>query len=811
MRLSAQVMIAFIILLGLSQLHAQHFPSHYERHSFLMGSAGSYHNGLLGFSNPANTQMLRRFNFRYQWATERGGRSGIGDWGVYTAGRGWGFAVQRQEIGGFKAKDYQLAFSGGHSGAAIGFSYTWHSGDKAELNRENLFTTGLLLRPSRYLSVGATGTLSTEKDHREGVVEVGIRPFGDRRLTLFGDAAWETKRQISDALWSAGAALQIFSGVDITGRYFESEAFTVGLNFSFGGSYTSGQSHYDNRQKHYYDSYSVGFGDVSPSIFFKPLFGPGNYVKMELKGRVDYQRFQLFDSSIRFLDLLEKIRNTREDPRVDAIALNLSGMRILPENAWELRNELQKLRATGKKVVIFIDNANMTSYHLASIADRVMLDPQGSITLPGYVMGRTYLKGTLDKLGIGFEPWQYFKYKSAVEGFYREDLSEGDREQRQAYLDDIYELIRKDVTASRKLTSDTFDKLVDDGVYFLPSDAIEANLADTLGRWDEIGGVINDVRGVRTPYLPMQLVQERAEVRQHWGSRNYIAVVYALGVCAMDEGINARHLGKVLNALAENRRVKGIVLRVDSPGGDGMASDVVAEAIRKCTANKPVVISQGQVAASGGYWISMYGDKILAAPNTITGSIGVIAGWIYNKGFTEKLGMTSDFVKRGKNADMMFGVRLPLLGLQIPAKNLNEEQQARAKDFILRFYDEFVEKVADGRDMSTESVYELAQGRVYSGTDGKANGLVDGIGGLADAIDMVQEMAGLADDAEVEIVEFPRSRGLFNSDAFSPIGISKRIDEDETIRFIRMMTENPGHPLPMLLPGEYPVLETEAQ
>ena len=206
-----RLLLIVILIAGVIPLSAQHFPTHYERNSFLMGSAGSYHNGMLGFANPANTQMLRNFNFRYQWATERGGRSGIGDWGVYTAGRGWGFAVQRQEIGGFKAKDYQLSFSGGHSGAAVGFSYTWHSGDEKELNRENLLSMGLLLRPSKYLSIGTVGTISTEKDHREGIVEVGIRPLGNNRLTLFGDAVWETKRQIGDALWSAGASLAIFS------------------------------------------------------------------------------------------------------------------------------------------------------------------------------------------------------------------------------------------------------------------------------------------------------------------------------------------------------------------------------------------------------------------------------------------------------------------------------------------------------------------------------------------------------------------------------------------------------------------------
>ncbi len=278
----------------------------------------------------------------------------------------------------------------------------------------------------------------------------------------------------------------------------------------------------------------------------------------------------------------------------------------------------------------------------------------------------------------------------------------------------------------------------------------------------------------------------------------------------MDSGIRARWLEGVLRGLAKDRSVKAVVFRVDSPGGDGLASDVVAEALKAVAKEKPVVVSQGQVAASGGYWISMYGDTILAGPTTLTGSIGVIAGWIYDKGFSGKLGMSSDLVKRGDHADLGFGVTLPLLGIQVPARNLSAEERREAEKFVLRWYDRFVSKVAAGREMPEARVREIAQGRVWSGTQGRENGLVDRIGGLDAAIDLARHMAGV-EDQPFQIREIPENRGLFHSNFLSPVSFQSQLMQEPTVRFIQLMSEKPGFPRPMLLPGEYPVLDENAR
>jgi protease-4 len=291
-----------------------------------------------------------------------------------------------------------------------------------------------------------------------------------------------------------------------------------------------------------------------------------------------------------------------------------------------------------------------------------------------------------------------------------------------------------------------------------------------------------------------------------WGERPKIALVYGLGVCAMDEGIKARWLERVFLKLADKPSIKAVVFRVDSPGGDGMASDLVAEALKKCSEKKPVIISQGQVAGSGGYWLSMYGDTIVAGPNTMTGSIGVIGGWLYDKGLTAILGMTSDHVKRGAHAELGFGVSLPLIGVRIPARNLSTEERKKVEDLFMKFYEGFVQKVAKGRNLPVEEVKKIAEGHFYSGTDGRAIGLVDEIGGLLTALALAQHRAGLKPDQEVKIIEIPQTKGLFDfSLQTSPI--TTNLENDPVLQYIKMVSERPGRPLPMLLPGTYPTIE----
>ena len=467
--------------------------------------------------------------------------------------------------------------------------------------------------------------------------------------------------------------------------------------------------------------------------------------------------------------------------------------------AWELRVRLQEFRETGKRVIAYIDRADLNHYHFASVADRIVLDPAGLIALEGFVAGATYLKGALDKLGIGFEEWRLFEYKSAMESLARQDMSTADREQLQALIDDFYQLVREDICAARGLAPEEFDRLVDQETLFLPSQALERGLVDQLGRWDQVKDIIADLEGEERPRIdPASWPVPRD---QTWGPRPHLAVIYALGICAMDQGIAARRLVKDIKAVEEAPHIRAVVLRVNSPGGDILPSDLVAEALKSCREKKPVIVSQGRVAASGGYWISMYGDAIVAAPNTITGSIGVIGGWLYNQGFKEKLGLSTDHVQVGARADLGFGMTLPLLGLQLPDRNLSASEKEKMRHTITALYQDFIDKVAEGRGQTSEAIEALAQGRVWSGRDALDRGLVDRLGGLDTALQLAREKAGIPPGANVVLVEYPR-RPLFNlEEIFAPRlpGLTRR--HQARLEHLQFRLQHNGRPL-LILPLE---------
>jgi protease-4 len=294
--------------------------------------------------------------------------------------------------------------------------------------------------------------------------------------------------------------------------------------------------------------------------------------------------------------------------------------------------------------------------------------------------------------------------------------------------------------------------------------------------------------------------------QEEWGAPRRIALVYAIGACALDTGIRARWLERTLLGLARDPSVAAVVLRVDSPGGYGLASDLVATAIEKCRDTKPVIVSQGQVAASGGYWISMNADRIVAGPTTVTGSIGVIGGWVYDAGLSEKLGMSSDHVQRGAHGDFASGIRLPLIGRRVPARNLTEEERSIVEAAIREHYADFVRKVAHGRGMSEEQVERIAQGRFYSGLDGQAHGLVDDLGNLLFALDLARDRAAITASEPVQIVEYPRVRGLFRWPGQSRLP-TLRLATDPVVEAIEMLLDARGRPLPLLVPGSYPSVD----
>ena len=480
--------IISLLLITTLEAWSQPIPDYYHQYSFLMAPPGVFQDGLLGFVNPAVLRLYDQEEASFYWNTDGTDALTFNDWGFFAGLHSLGFGVYRHHPWpDFTVTDYRLSLGFGSERNAWGFGYGWSSGDMNALGRERILTTGTVYRPFPYLSLGIVGTWSLKSPAKEGVAEVGIRPLGTPRLTLFADGAMQKETKISDAPWSTGAVVRLVDGIDLVGRYFSSEAFTLGLSINLGRGGLASQGHYDKNQSFNHTSYMVRIGSPKPSIFPGLIMKDRQYLKLNLKGTVRYHKYRLFDNqSHPLLDVLENIKQAKADPTVGAIAVNLSSLRILPELAWEIRESLKEARKSGIKVVVFMDRAEMTRYDLASVADLVILDPEGDLMLPGYLQGLTYFKETLAKLGLGFNEWRYFKYKSAAEPLSRENMSPPDREQRQAYVDDLYRNVRSDICDSRGFDLQKFDNIINNEVFILPEQAVKLGLVDT-------NFVINDI------------------------------------------------------------------------------------------------------------------------------------------------------------------------------------------------------------------------------------------------------------------------------------------------------------------------------
>ena len=755
---------ALCCLLAFGAAKAQSpFISYAERGEFALAAFGGLDTGLYGYANPALLSYVEGLEQGVAWSDSNSTHS----WGLFTAAPHLGFGM----VNGRRDREYRAGLSTGNRTFSLGVGMGWGSVRHGVL--------GGIWRPGPHLSVGGTFTSTFANEDREGAVDLSLRPWGDERLTLYADYA----RTGEAKFWSTGAVVELVPGLALTGRMFEDRALSVGLRIGLGAADFQAQA-----QSRTFQTYAARFGAQRENLF-RPR---ARYLSVELSGPVQHRRYAFFDDSQSLLNLIALLERARRDPAIKGLAINASGLRISPALGWELREKLRQIRAGGQRVIVYIDRVDMYNYHWASVADHLVLDPAGAIGLQGYVAGHTYFKDALEKLGIGFDEWRLFRYKSATEPYVRRDMSAGEREQLTVLLDDWYALARSDISADRALAPEQFDRLVEDTAFFLPQEALDAGLVDRLGRWSEIDRTVEDI-AVVTAHSYTRPADRR------WGQRKRIAIVYALGICAMDTGMGARRLvGEIASACAA---ADAVVLRVDSPGGDVLPSALVADAVLKCREHKPVVVSQGYLAASGGYMISLPGDVIVAAPNTITGSIGVIAGWAYNTGLKEKLGLSTSHVQVGRHADLPFGMTLPLLGLRLPDRTFTEDESARMEHTIRSLYADFVAKVASSRHIAPDSVEVIAQGRVWSGQRAVQLGLADQIGGLEVAIALAKEKIGLSADEIVELMERPRPK-LFSPALFRPRLLGRAAQPSPELDYLQFRLQHNGLPL-LLVPANH--------
>lgn len=795
------------------------------------------------FFNPAAWAMSDRGALDFWWNDTRV-RSDLDNWGL-ALGRGLGFGMRQTTLGStadsYRIYDYLVGFSQGTRAGTFGVGYRWAHGETRRTPRQKALSVGFIGRPSRHFTFGASGIASLESDAGQAIFDLGVRPLGKPWLTLFAD--WSVNHDdafFADGEWGAGLEVRPLRGLHLGGKVREIPGtddleYSAMLGLTLGTSNLSAHARYDADDEPVNATYMLranppfaGLRDEDLQIFGQKTY----YYTLSLENKVvTYQKYRYFDERrVAWLDLLRQMEDIAASDRIEGVAINLAGTRFRTSLLWEFRQQLLSLKAAGKEVIVHLDRADARLYYLASAADRITMDPYGGISMPGMALSRSYLKGTLAKLGLGFQEHRYFKYKSAAETLSRDRMSEADREQRQRIVDVVYETIRDEVAAARGMEPGQIDGIIDELGEVLTREAVSRGLVDASARWDQLGRWLKENR--RKRFAPQGVLTPRvARTDEPWGALPTIPVVFTVGECAMDSGIKGRATSAYLRGLVNDPDVVAVVLRADSPGGDPLPSDLITDAVMQLKkAGKPVIVSQGDVAASGGYWISMEGSKILTTPLTVTGSIGVISGWVYEDGLGEKTGITSDAVSRGKHADLYSTMSVPLLG-SVPRRAKNQEELDRTEVIIRDMYEDFVAAVARGRGMETDAVHAIAQGRVWMGGDAIENGLCDGFGSLADAIDMARREAGL-DDRRYQVVEYPPRR-LFQLPGLMPglpslLGVGDRINgllagllpapgceveaetvwptglDPDSILYLKTVNEAAGQPLMMMSPDLLP-------
>src|SRR5689334_13137196 len=455
--------------------------------------------------------------------------------------------------------------------------------------------------------------------------------------------------------------------------------------------------------------------------------------------------------------LVMQFKKAKVDNRIKAILLDVDMSGVGWGKAEEIRDAIADFRSSGKPVYAYIEFGLNKEYYIATACDKVIVPPPGELFINGLAADVMFFRGSLDKLGVYPDIYQIGKYKSAGDMFTQKQMTDAHREYVNSMLDDLFNRYVETIAKDRHKSPDDIRKLIDDAPYSAQK-AKEVGLIDETVYRDDVEKEIKKQLGYKDSdaFTPVRGADYRDVAPESLGLNkgDRIAVIYASGDIGSgssqnspsgEQSIGSDTLAKALTDAAADMTIKAIVLRVDSPGGSGLASDIIWHAVDAANQKKPVVISMSDVAASGGYYISASASKIIAQPSTITGSIGVVAGKPVLRGFYDWLGISNEYVLRGKNA-----------GMFRETEKFSDDERAKFEDWIkTTYYGDFVPKVAQGRHKDPQFIDSVGQGRVWTGFQAKERGLVDDFGGLDKAIEVAKQLAKIPADKGVERVILP--------------------------------------------------------
>ena len=469
-------------------------------------------------------------------------------------------------------------------------------------------------------------------------------------------------------------------------------------------------------------------------------------------------------SEIALDDIMASIDKATDNDNIKGIYLHIGDFSASVASLQEIYNGLERFKKTGRFIVAYADSYGNGTYYLSSIADKVYMNPSGTLALTGINISTVFFKDLLSKIGVEMQIFKVGTFKSAVEPFTQTSMSEANRLQLTTFINSIWTEITKTIARNRGISDTEVNLYADSGLFLDDAQtAVQHKLIDSLVYSSDMKEIIE--KRVDKDYKTLMINDMKLVAQNKEYSKNRIAIVYAVGEIDgsnKNDGIDSEDISEDLLDIADNDKIKAVVLRINSPGGSAYGSEQIWKAVSVVKSKKPIVVSMGDYAASGGYYIACNTDRIFAQPTTLTGSIGIFGIFPNIGGLTDKLGIKFDNVKTNKYSD--FGATY---------RPMNTEERAILQRYINNGYELFTKRCAEGRNMNIDSLKAIAEGRIYSGTDAMQLGLVDEMGGLEEAIAFAAKKANISD---YTLKYYPSVKSLIEqiSDIFST-SVAERI------------------------------------
>lgn len=638
----------------------------------------------------------------------------------------------------------------------LGLTYSWFGGSDELYKKMKNWKFGMMYHPRPFVSLGLVadrlnqpdfGTETQRRLYRGGLA---VRPFGER-FTVSSDLRWLEGENVNKLQGNLRAGFGPYRGIFVSADYAAEGSWRIGVTFDFEQTRVGTQGRLSNSQDFAGGSYfielsSVRYGSLIRRSQRMGTVTLGSDIVEEPVGR------PFFGSSGRSLySIIAALRKGASDSRMGYLFMKIDGMRMSFSTAQELRNAVLDYRKNGKKAIVYLESGGNLAYYLATAADEIYMNPSAYLELDGLSATATFYTGTMDKLGIKAQVVRTGPHKTYGDQYTEPGLTPEAREQIDWLLDDLYDQLVEGISAGRRILPENVKRFIESGPY-TARDAHAAGLIDGLEYADEFTGAGDS--GVFTRLVDLEKFYKTEDFYGRWSEPKKIAIIYANGsIVAGRSGnrfldgkcVGATTLSKSLARVRTDRSIKAVILRVNSPGGELFASDRIYRELELLKGRKPLVVSMGGVAASGGYYISSPGDEIIASPGTITGSIGVVVGKPDLSGFYEKIGLNTETVKRGEHAD-----------IRSFARSATEDEIELVEKQIWQYYDDFVSKVSTWRKLDYDSVDAVGQGRVWTGRQALGRGLVDSYGGVWEAVELARLKAGIHPEDKLIIKVYPR-------------------------------------------------------